>query len=76
VKTRHNLLALAVLLGGAVQLALPGTAGATDLSPLDQPPESPPGPGDLYCCQNASGLRCCGTNGCLINQYGCFRILV
>jgi hypothetical protein len=69
VKTRLNLLAVAVLLAGAADLARPATAAATYLSPLDQPPE------DLYCCQNASGLRCCSTRGCFVNQYGCFRIL-
>jgi hypothetical protein len=63
-RTRINVLAMAVTLAAAWHLAQPGTARATLApSPLT----------GQYCCMANTGylVKCCGPNWCAISAAGC-----
>jgi hypothetical protein len=64
---RHlNLLAAAVILGGASLLANPRPAHATYLDPF----RAAAG-GTSYCCTTGNTARCCSTTGCMTREGVC-----
>jgi len=67
---RHlNLLAAAVILGGASLLAHPRPAHATYLDPFRVAIS-----GVSYCCTTGTSARCCSTTGCMTREGVCLVI--
>ncbi|MFL5383032.1 MAG: hypothetical protein ACJ8GN_10995 [Longimicrobiaceae bacterium] len=67
---RHlNLLAAAVILGGASLLAHPRSAHATYFDPF----RAAAG-GVTYCCTTGDSARCCSSSGCMTREGVCLVI--
>ena len=63
---RENLLAAAVILGGASLLAGPRAAHATYYDPFRLVAD-----GVTYCCSTGNSARCCSTSGCMSRDGVC-----
>jgi hypothetical protein len=66
---RLNLLAVAVILGGASLLTAPLTAHATYLDPFRVAVD-----GVSYCCSTGTTARCCSMTGCMSRDGVCIVV--
>jgi hypothetical protein len=66
---RLNLLAVAVILGGASLLGGPRAAHATYYDPYRLVAD-----GVTYCCRTGDNVRCCSSTGCMSKDGVCIMV--